>query len=98
MNSTAKIRIAYTNFHLSGVRVKLIQDINSTKGDIIIIMYSVMLFLHIGAYSPLQSKEQNTVKTNFRKDTYTGTRTHAHTRTHTHKHTHTAYIRRKSIG
>ena len=48
-----------------------------------------MLFLQNGAHSPLQSKEQNTVKTNFHKHTYRHTHTHAHTHMHTNVHTHT---------
>ena len=46
-----------------------------------------MPFLQIGAHSPSQSKEQDTVKTNFHEHA------HTHARTHTHTHTHT-----KSIG
>ena len=50
-----------------------------------------MLFLHIGAHGPPQSKEQSTVKTNLRNHAHTPkpTQTHAHTHTHTHTHSHT---------
>ena len=49
---------------------------------IMIIMYSFMCYFstEIGAHSPSQSKEQNTVKRNFPE--------HAHTCTHAHTHTH----------
>ena len=63
-----------------------------------------VLFLQIGAHSPSQNEEQNTVTTNFCEHalTHTHTHTHApppphthihtqytHTNTHTHTHTHT---------
>ena len=57
------------------------------------VLFYTLHFL-IGAHSPLQSKEQNTVQTNMRVPR-ARTRTHTHTHTHTqararaHTHTHT---------